>query len=106
MSAVLMMPVLIQNLAARNGVGTGEHSKTCDTSLADQECVIPVFGPHYLDLGMVALYISSFSPLCEQGQFFTSCAFSCYSIEVLTANQLSQPVLSISFFFHATADEI
>ena len=37
-----MVPVLIQDLSARNGVETGDHSKTCDTSLADYECVMPV----------------------------------------------------------------
>ncbi|KAF9199143.1 Autophagy protein 22, partial [Podila verticillata] len=62
-SAVLMVPVLIQDLAARNGVETSDHSKACDTSVADYKCVMPVFGPHYLDPGTVALYISSFSAL-------------------------------------------
>lgn len=58
-----MVPVLIQDLAARNGVETSDHSKACDTSMADYKCVMPVFGPHYLDPGTVALYISSFSAL-------------------------------------------
>ncbi|KAG0340903.1 Autophagy protein 22 [Podila horticola] len=62
-SAVLMVPVLIQDLAARNGVETADHSRPCDTSVADYKCVMPVFGPHYLDPGTVALYISSFSAL-------------------------------------------
>ncbi|KAF9322297.1 Autophagy protein 22 [Podila horticola] len=62
-SAVLMVPVLIQDLAARNGVDTADHSRPCDTSVADYKCVMPVFGPHYLDPGTVALYISSFSAL-------------------------------------------
>ncbi|KFH66836.1 hypothetical protein MVEG_07361 [Podila verticillata NRRL 6337] len=62
-SAVLMVPVLIQDLAARNGVETSDHSKACDTSVVDYKCVMPVFGPHYLDPGTVALYISSFSAL-------------------------------------------
>jgi len=62
-SAVLMVPVLIQDLAARNGVEMGDHSQVCDTSVADYKCVMPVFGPHYLDPGTVALYISSFSAL-------------------------------------------
>ncbi|KAG0087591.1 Autophagy protein 22 [Podila epicladia] len=62
-SAVLMVPVLIQDLAARNGVETVDHSRVCDTSVADYKCVMPVFGQHYLDPGTVALYISSFSAL-------------------------------------------
>ncbi|KAF9306945.1 Autophagy protein 22 [Mortierella antarctica] len=62
-SAVLMVPVLIQDLAARNGVETVDHSRVCDTSVADYKCVMPVFGQHYLDPGTIALYISSFSAL-------------------------------------------
>lgn len=58
-----MVPVLIQDLAARNGVETVDHSRVCDTSVADYKCVMPVFGQHYLDPGTIALYISSFSAL-------------------------------------------
>ncbi|KAG0012818.1 hypothetical protein BGZ82_002404, partial [Podila clonocystis] len=41
-SAVLMVPVLIQDLAARNGVETADHSRVCDTTVADYKCVMPV----------------------------------------------------------------
>ncbi|KAF9398532.1 hypothetical protein BGZ94_005978, partial [Podila epigama] len=62
-SAVMLVPVLIQDLAARNGVEISNHSVPCNTSVPDYKCVMPIFGGHFLDPGTIALYISSFSAL-------------------------------------------
>lgn len=94
MNTVLMVSVLIQHLAARNGVEMGDHSKAYDTLIADYKCAMPVFGPHYLDPGTVLLYMSL---LCEHGPVFTSCVFSCYLIESPTANQLPQVIYVVNF---------
>ncbi|KAF9920890.1 Autophagy protein 22 [Linnemannia zychae] len=60
-SAVLLVPLLVQDLAAMKGVETGNLNKPCDISKEDFDCVMHVFGNHYLDPGTISLYVSSFS---------------------------------------------
>ncbi|KAF9275397.1 Autophagy protein 22, partial [Mortierella alpina] len=62
-SAVMLVPLLIQDVAAKNGVETGDHSVPCDTTQANYSCVMHVFGNHYLDPGTISLYISSLSAI-------------------------------------------
>ncbi|GJJ79119.1 MFS transporter, UMF1 family [Entomortierella parvispora] len=60
-SAVMMVPLLIQDVAAMNGVETANHSIPCDTSQPNYDCVMHIYGSHYLDPGTISLYISSLS---------------------------------------------
>ncbi|KAK3815324.1 MAG: autophagy-related protein 22-like protein [Benniella sp.] len=68
-SAVMMVPLLIQDVAASGGVQASDHSIPCDTSVPDYKCVKHVFGDHYLDPGTISLYISSLSAIVS---FFVS----------------------------------
>ncbi|KAF8981395.1 Autophagy protein 22 [Entomortierella lignicola] len=62
-SAVMMVPLLIQDIAAKGGVEASNHNIPCDTSVPDYKCVKRVFGDHYLDPGTISLYISSLSAI-------------------------------------------
>ncbi|KAF9354466.1 Autophagy protein 22 [Mortierella sp. AD094] len=62
-SAVMMVPLLIQDIAAKGGVEASNHAIPCDTSIPDYKCVKRVFGDHYLDPGTISLYISSLSAI-------------------------------------------
>ncbi|KAF9186227.1 Autophagy protein 22 [Haplosporangium sp. Z 767] len=61
-SAVMLVPLVVQDVAAKNGVEASNHSIPCDTTIPDYKCVMRVFGENnYLDPGTISLYISSFS---------------------------------------------
>ncbi|KAG0264841.1 Autophagy protein 22 [Mortierella polycephala] len=61
-SAVMLVPLLVQDIAAKNGVEASNHSIPCDTTIPDYKCVMRVFGENnYLDPGTISLYVSSFS---------------------------------------------
>ncbi|KAF9941506.1 Autophagy protein 22 [Mortierella alpina] len=62
-SAVMLVPLLVQDVAAKNGVETRDHSVACDTTQPNYSCVMRVFGNHYLDPGTISLYISSLSAI-------------------------------------------
>ncbi|KAF9322302.1 Autophagy protein 22 [Podila horticola] len=68
----LMVPLLIQDAASRNGVEASNHALPCDTTVHNFKCVTPVFG-HYLDPGTISLYISSISSVLS---FFCSLSIS------------------------------
>ncbi|KAF9400659.1 Autophagy protein 22 [Mortierella sp. AD011] len=62
-SAVMMVPLLIQDIAAKGGVEASNHAIPCDTSVPGYKCVKRIFGDHYLDPGTISLYISSLSAI-------------------------------------------
>ncbi|KAF9962152.1 Autophagy protein 22 [Mortierella alpina] len=62
-SAVMLVPLLIQDVAAKNGVESSNHSVPCDTTQPKYSCVMRVYGNHYLDPGTISLYISSLSAI-------------------------------------------
>ncbi|KAG0022259.1 Autophagy protein 22 [Entomortierella chlamydospora] len=62
-SAVMMVPLLIQDIAAKGGVEASNHAIPCDTSIPGYKCVKRIFGDHYLDPGTISLYISSLSAI-------------------------------------------
>ncbi|KAF9575607.1 Autophagy protein 22 [Mortierella alpina] len=62
-SAVMSVPLLIQDVAAKNGVQSKDHSVPCDTTQPNYSCVMHVFGNYYLDPGTISLYISSLSAI-------------------------------------------
>ena len=57
----MMVPLLIQDVAAMNGVETANHAIPCDTTQVNYDCVMHIYGDHYLDPGTISLYISSLS---------------------------------------------
>ncbi|KAG0092115.1 Autophagy protein 22 [Podila epicladia] len=68
----LMVPLLIQDAASRNGVEASNHALPCNTTVPNFKCVTPVFG-HYLDPGTISLFISSISSVLS---FFCSLSIS------------------------------
>ncbi|KAF9114907.1 Autophagy protein 22 [Mortierella sp. AM989] len=60
-SAATMVPLLIQDIAAKGGVEASNHTIPCNTNVSDYKCVKRIFGDHYLDPGTISLYISSLS---------------------------------------------
>ncbi|KAK3837125.1 MAG: autophagy-related protein 22-like protein [Linnemannia elongata] len=71
-SAFLLVPVLIQDMASKYGVEASDHSIPCDTTVAGFKCVTNVFG-HYVDPGAFSLYISSLGSILS---FFVSLSIS------------------------------
>ncbi|KAF9906569.1 Autophagy protein 22, partial [Lobosporangium transversale] len=69
LSATMIVPLLIQDIAASGGVEASDHSIPCNTNLEGYKCVKRVFGEHYLDPGTISLYISSLSAIVS---FFVS----------------------------------
>ncbi|KAF9577037.1 hypothetical protein BGW38_008013, partial [Lunasporangiospora selenospora] len=65
-----MVPLLIQDIAAKAGVDAMDHSQPCNPATAAMatKCVTLVFGS-YLDPGQISLYISSLSSILS---FFVS----------------------------------
>lgn len=57
----MMVPLLIQDVAAMNGVETSNKTIPCNTTQANYDCVMHIYGDHYLDPGTISLYISSLS---------------------------------------------
>ncbi|KAF9306950.1 Autophagy protein 22 [Mortierella antarctica] len=68
----LMIPLLIQDAASRNGVEASNHALPCNMTVPNFKCVTPVFG-HYLDPGTISLFISSLSSVMS---FFCSLSIS------------------------------
>ncbi|KAF8978510.1 Autophagy protein 22 [Haplosporangium bisporale] len=56
----LMIPLLIQDAASRNGVEASNHALPCNMTVQNFKCVTLVLG-HYLEPGTISLYISSIS---------------------------------------------
>ncbi|KAI1319458.1 Autophagy protein 22 [Mortierella claussenii] len=54
-SAVMMVPLLIQDIVAQGSVEASNHAIPCDTTVADYKCVKQVFGDHYLEPGTISL---------------------------------------------------
>ncbi|KAF9998871.1 Autophagy protein 22 [Modicella reniformis] len=59
----MMVPLLIQDIAASGGVEASDHSIPCNTTVPNYKCVKRVFGDHYLDPGTISLYISGLSAI-------------------------------------------
>lgn len=71
-SAFMLVPVLIQDMASKYGVEVSNHSIPCDTTVASFKCVTNVFG-YYVDPGAFSLYISSLGSILS---FFASLSIS------------------------------
>ncbi|KAG0271144.1 Autophagy protein 22 [Linnemannia exigua] len=71
-SAWMLVPVLIQDMASKYGVEVSDHSIPCDTTVAGFKCVTSIFG-HYVDPGAFSLYISSLGSILS---FFVSLSIS------------------------------
>ncbi|KAG0322233.1 Autophagy protein 22 [Dissophora globulifera] len=71
-AAVLLVPLLIQDLASQAGVEASNHAIPCDTSVPSYKCVTYVLG-HYIEPGTISLYISSLSSILS---FFVSLSIS------------------------------
>ncbi|KAF9084647.1 Autophagy protein 22 [Mortierella sp. AD031] len=67
-SAWMLVPVLIQDMASKYGVEVSDHTVPCDTTVAGFKCVTPMFGT-YVDPGAFSLYISSLGSILS---FFSS----------------------------------
>ncbi|KAF9158750.1 Autophagy protein 22, partial [Actinomortierella ambigua] len=66
-TAIVLIPVLVQDLAAQAGVQSSNHALPCDPDKRDQ-CVAWFFGA-WLEPGIIALYVSSISSIVA---FFVS----------------------------------
>ncbi|KAG0294397.1 Autophagy protein 22 [Linnemannia gamsii] len=71
-SAFMLVPVLIQDMASKYGVEVSDHSVPCNTTVASFKCVTKIFG-YYVDPGAFSLYISSLGSILS---FFASLSIS------------------------------
>ncbi|KAG0377078.1 Autophagy protein 22 [Mortierella sp. AD032] len=100
-SAVLLVPLLVQDLAAMSGVETANLSQRCDTTKPDYDCVMHIFGNHYLDPGTISLYVSSFSAVISFVISLSVAAIAdhgAYRKRLLAAFAIMGCMTSVSFF--------
>ncbi|KAF9931848.1 Autophagy protein 22 [Linnemannia zychae] len=71
-SAWMLVPVLIQDMASKYGVEVSDHSIPCDTAVPGFKCVTKILG-YYVDPGAFSLYISSIGSILS---FFCSLSIS------------------------------
>ncbi|ORZ26337.1 autophagy-related protein 22-like protein [Lobosporangium transversale] len=101
LSATMIVPLLIQDIAASGGVEASDHSIPCNTNLEGYKCVKRVFGEHYLDPGTISLYISSLSAIVS---FFVSLSIAAvaghgaYKKKLLFVFALLGCIISLTFF--------
>ncbi|KAF9136743.1 Autophagy protein 22 [Mortierella sp. GBA39] len=100
-SAVLLVPLLVQDLAAMNGVEAANLTERCDTTEEDYKCVMHIFGNHYLDPGTISLYVSSFSAVISFVVSLSVAAIAdhgAYRKRLLAAFAILGCLTSVSFF--------
>ncbi|KAF9901586.1 Autophagy protein 22 [Linnemannia zychae] len=92
---------MVQDLAAMNGVDETNLSKPCDITKPDYQCVMHIFGDHYLDPGTISLYVSSFSAVISFVVSLSVAAIAdhgAYRKRLLAAFAIMGCLTSISFF--------